>query len=139
MWDQMSDASSSPVWEVEFDMGILIPFEPLENVLLRSAENVMDLVDLVEFVLAREEWEEAQDFEEDAANSPHIHLVVVVALGQQTLRRPVPPGRDILGVALALHALAGAEIDQLYFLVLQQDILPRTWSDSVAGWWLDTA
>lgn len=106
MGDQVPDARSSPVREVELNMSILIPLESLEHVLLRSAEDVVDLVDLVELILAREEWEEAQDFEEDAADAPDVHLVVVVAFGEQAFRRSVPPGRDILSVALTLHALA---------------------------------
>ena len=120
----MPDAGAPPVREVEFNMGILIPLEPLQDVLLGRAEHVVDLVDLVELVLAREQGEQRKDLEEDAAHAPHVHLVVVVALGEQALGRPVPPGGDVLGVPLALHALARAEVDQLYFFVLQQDVLP---------------
>ena len=54
VWYQVSDARSSLGWEVELDVGVLIPFEPLKNVLLRCSEHVVDLVDLVQLVLA---WE----------------------------------------------------------------------------------
>ena len=82
----------------------------------------MDFVDLVKFVLAGEQWEEAEDLEEDAAHTPDVHFVVVVSLGQETLRGPVPPGGDVLCVALPLYALARPKVDEFYLLILQQDV-----------------
>lgn len=45
---------------------------------------------------AQRTWEErveADDLEEHAADAPHVHLVVVVAVGQQALGGAVPAGR----------------------------------------------
>ena len=54
MWDQVSDTGPSLSWEVKLDMRVLVPFKPLQNVLLRCTQDVMDLVDLIQLVLA---WE----------------------------------------------------------------------------------
>lgn len=55
----------------------------------------MYFLDLVDFVVPGEECEEREHFEEHAADAPHIHFVVVVAIGEQTLGRAVPARRDI--------------------------------------------
>ena len=81
-------------------------------------------MDLVKFVVAREEWEEREHLEEDAANAPVVHLVVVVAVSHQTLGRTVPPGRYVLSERrLRVHPATRAEVSQLDLLVLDQDVL----------------
>ena len=40
----------------------------------------MNFVHLIKFVIAWEEWKEGEDFEVDAAHSPVVHLVVIVAV-----------------------------------------------------------
>jgi hypothetical protein len=40
--------------------------------------------------LTREEGVEGHNLKHDTAHTPHVHLVVVVAISQQALRRPVP-------------------------------------------------
>ena len=92
MRNQMPDPCTSLGWKVELDMGILVPFEPLEHVLLRGTQNIVDLVDLVELVLSREQWEERQDLEPHAARAPEVHLVGVVPVREQALGRAVPAG-----------------------------------------------
>ena len=56
----------------------------------------MDFVHLIQLVIPREKREKGQDFKIDAAYSPVVHLVVVVAIGEEALGRPVPPRADIL-------------------------------------------
>ena len=51
---------------------------------------------MVELVVAGEEREKGQNFEENAANAPMVHLVIVIAVGEQTFGRSVPPRRNIL-------------------------------------------
>ena len=59
-----------------------------------------------------------------AADAPHVHLVVVVAVREQALRCAVPAGADVLGVwLLAVDAAAGAKVGQLQHLVADQNIL----------------
>lgn len=60
-----------------------------------------------------------EDFEEDASGTPHVHLLRVVSVGQQTLRRSVPAGGDVLGVRrFGVDAPAGAEVCQLQHVIL---------------------
>ena len=56
----------------------------------------MYLVHLVELVVARKEREEGKDFEVDTSHSPVVHLVIIVAIREQALGRPVPASRDVL-------------------------------------------
>jgi len=80
-------------------------------------------MDLVEFVVAREEWEERQDFEEDTAHAPNVHFVSVVAVSHQTFRRSVPPGRNVLRQwRLAVEAAATAQVCQFDCISREQDV-----------------
>ena len=60
--------------------------ELVEQVLRRGTADVMDLVNLVYFVVSREKREERKDLEEYTADSPNIHLMVIVPVCQQALR-----------------------------------------------------
>jgi hypothetical protein len=56
----------------------------------------VDLVHLIQFIVTWEQGEEREDFKIDAADSPIVHLMIVIAISEQTLRRSVPPCADIL-------------------------------------------
>ena len=43
---------------------------------------------------------QSEHLEEDAPEAPEIHLVVIVPIREEALRRPVSAGRNILGVRL---------------------------------------
>lgn len=95
--------------EFEFESGLLL--ELLQQRVRRRAKDVMNFVNLIELVVAREQRAQSKHLEEDAADSPVVHLVVVVAVSQQALRRPVPPGRDVLCERrLRVDSAAGPEV-----------------------------
>ena len=81
----MSDSCSTSMWKVEFNMSILIPLESFQNVFRWCAKYVMDFVDLVEFILTWEKWEQGQNLEENTTHSPDVHFVIVIPFCQQTL------------------------------------------------------
>ena len=62
----------------------------IEQVLVRAAEDSVDFMNLVELVVAGKEGEESEHFEDNAPHSPEVHLVAVVAIGEQTLGSAVP-------------------------------------------------
>ena len=84
-------------WEVDLHMRGLA-LEPVQQFLPRGAEHVVDAVDLVELVLPREQRFLGDELEQHAAEPPNVHLLVIVAVGHQTLGRPVPPCGDIVGI-----------------------------------------
>ena len=87
----------------------------------------MDLMNLVKFVVAGEEGEEGEHLEEDAADSPVVHLVVVVTVSQQAFRRPIPPSRYIFCEgSLRIDSSAGSEISKFHLIVFDQNILPNS-------------
>ena len=55
----------------------------------------MNFVHLVQLVIAWEEGEQRENLKVYAADAPVVHLVIVVAIGQQALRRPVPASADV--------------------------------------------
>lgn len=46
----------------------------------RCAHHVVNLLYLVRLVSAGKKGEKAQNFKEDAANTPHVHLVIIIAI-----------------------------------------------------------
>jgi hypothetical protein len=58
-----------------------LPLEFGEQVSRRRSKNVMNFVDLVELVVAREERVQREHFKVHASDSPVVHFVVVVAVG----------------------------------------------------------
>ena len=81
--DQFRNAGSldAPQTELGEVHVACMPLELVEQLLVGCAEDVMDLVHLVELVIAWEEGEQGNDFEHDTADAPQVHLVAVVAVG----------------------------------------------------------
>ena len=102
--------------------GVLL--ESIEDFLRGRAQNVVDFVYLVEFIVAGEEWKQGKDLEKDTAHAPNIHLVPVVPISHQTLRCAVPTRRDVLCQGrFAIEAPTAAEIRQLDRITGQQYVL----------------
>ena len=95
----------------------------------------MDLVHLVDLVVTREQRKERDNFEEDAANAPEVHLVAVVPISEQALGCAVPACRDVLCVRLLrVDTTTGAEVSQLHVVLHEEDVLRLdvTMEDAVA-------
>ena len=102
--------------------GVLL--ESVQESLLWGSQNIMDFVDLVKLVSSREEGEERKDFKENAAHSPNVHFVAVVAVSQKTLRGSIPSSRDILSKrGLGINPSAGAKVSQFNGVVEKEDVL----------------
>jgi hypothetical protein len=54
--------------------------ELIEELFLWGSKDVVDSVNLIKFVGAREEWGEGEHLEKDATNTPIIHLMVVISI-----------------------------------------------------------
>ena len=93
--DQLGDARPTLRFKVEFHVAGHA-LELGEKFGGRSAEDVMDLMHLVKFIVSWEQREKGQDFKVDTADSPVVHLMIVVAVGQEALGWPVPSRADIL-------------------------------------------
>ena len=84
----------------------------------------MDLMNLVDFVIAWEEGEERDHFKEHASHPPQIHLVPVVSVRQQALGGSVPTRGDVLCVRLlGVDAAARPEVGELDVVLHEQDVL----------------
>jgi hypothetical protein len=86
MRDQMADPCSSLHRKVKLYMCILVPRKPLQHMLTRCPKHVMDLMDLIQFILPWKQWEQTQDLKEHTAHSPDIHLIIIIPLCKKTLR-----------------------------------------------------
>ena len=81
----------SPFLGREVDLHVRsVASEVLQDPLGRRAEDIVDFVDLVKFIFAWEQREQRRDLEEDTADPPDVHFVVVVPVCQQALGGSVP-------------------------------------------------
>ena len=98
-----------------------LALEAVQHLLPRGPEDVVDSVDLVQLVLAREERLFGDEFEEHAAEAPDVHFLIIVAVGHEALRGPVPAGGDVVGVGEGgVLALARAEVGELDEVALEE-------------------
>lgn len=78
----------------------------------------MNLMNLIKFVISWKQREQSKDFEVYTSDTPVVHLVIVVAVRQQTLRWPVPPGRNVLCEGwLRVYSSARAKVCQFDLII----------------------
>ena len=70
----------------------------LEHFSPGSTKDVVNPMNLIQLVFAREEWLFGDQLEQYAAKTPNIHFLVVIAISHQTLRSPVPASGDIVSI-----------------------------------------
>lgn len=75
-----------------------LTFESIEHILSRSTQNIVYPVDLVQFVLAWKQGLLGDQFEQDAAETPNVHLLIIIAICHETLRCSVPSRGDVVRV-----------------------------------------
>lgn len=83
----------------------------------------MNFLNLVHLIVAREEWEKSKHFEKHTAQTPIVHLVIVVAISHQALWRSIPSCANVLSEGwLTINTATGAEIGQFDLVVLNENI-----------------
>lgn len=70
----------------------------IQNLLLRSPHDAKDSGDLIELTFSWKEGILGVKLKKHTAYAPHVHLLGVVAIRHEALGRPVPPGRNVLGM-----------------------------------------
>lgn len=121
--DQLGDAGALLPREVKLHVA-RHALELREELGRRRAEDVMDFVHLVELVVAREKREKGEDLKVHAADSPVVHLVIVIAVSEQALWRSVPPRANVLREGrLRVDATARAEVSQLHLVFFEEYVL----------------
>ena len=86
----------------------------------------MNFLNLVHLIVAWEEWEESEHFEKHTSQTPIVHLMIVVAIGHQTLWGSIPSCANVLSEWwLTINATTGAEISQFDLVVLDENIFTK--------------
>jgi len=84
----------------------------------------VDFLNLVHLVIAWKEGKEREHFEKYAAQSPVVHLVIVVAVSHEALGGPVPTRADVLSEGrLAVDAATRAEVGELDLVIFNKNVL----------------
>ena len=82
--------------------------KPLKQFLSRGAKNAVDLVDLVQLIRPWKQWEEANYFEEYAAQRPDILSLIILLLMKHDLWGSVIPSANMIRkTTLSSHYLIG--------------------------------
>mmetsp|Transcript_10 Transcript_10/g.40 ORF Transcript_10/g.40 Transcript_10/m.40 type:complete len:325 (+) Transcript_10:328-1302(+) len=121
--DELVDAAAGGFLKVEVHV-LRHVLHLLEQLRRRRADDAVNLLDLIELVRPGEQREQRHDLEEHAPDAPHVHLVVVVPVREQTLRGSVPPRGDVLRVRLlAVNPPARPKVREFQLVVHDQDVL----------------
>ena len=122
--DAVANALALFTW-IKVDLHVsCVPRKVVQELFVRCPDGLVDLVDLVELVLAGEQRAQTEHFVHDAADAPNVHLVGVISVREQALRRAIPPGRNVLGQRHVLvEAAAAAEIGELDGFAVEQNVL----------------
>jgi len=96
----------------------------LNDIIRRRSEEFGDDGELIDVVLAGEEWLALQHLREDAACTPNVNLNVVLLPGEHDLGRAVVSGRDISGHLWVLDSRE-AEVANLEITVLVDEDVAR--------------
>ena len=83
----------------------------------------MNFIELIQFILPWKEWLKSLQLVEDAADSPIIHFVVVIAIRQQTLWWTVPNRTNVFGEWLFSELLARTEVSHFHCVSINENIL----------------
>lgn len=79
MWNQLHNAGAFSRWEIELHVGCVL-LELSEQVFIWSANDVVNFVHLVQFIVAWEKREQRNYLEQHAADAPNVHFVPVIAV-----------------------------------------------------------
>eukprot|EP00469_Lotharella_globosa_P014354 CAMPEP_0167821422 /NCGR_PEP_ID=MMETSP0112_2-20121227/6789_1 /TAXON_ID=91324 /ORGANISM="Lotharella globosa, Strain CCCM811" /LENGTH=260 /DNA_ID=CAMNT_0007722391 /DNA_START=891 /DNA_END=1669 /DNA_ORIENTATION=+ len=115
---------TNTVGEVEILDVRRVPPEPGYDLLRGGTHDLVDLLDLVEFVGPWEQGKERDDLEHHAPDPPQVHLEVVVPVGEQGFRRSVPSRGDVLGEGrLGVNPSTRPEVGELELLSHDKHVL----------------
>jgi hypothetical protein len=81
-------------------------------------------MDLIKFILAWEQRLFGDEFEEHTAETPNVHLLIIIAVSHEALGSTIPPGGDVVSIGRGrVFALAGAKVSQLDEVSLHKNVL----------------
>jgi len=122
MWNQFCDACAFDGWEVELHV-CRVFLELGEQAFFWRPKDVMNFVHLIKLIVAWKQREKRNDFKHDAADSPEVHFVSVVPIGEQAFRSAVPAGGNVLSVWLfRVDPATAAEVGQFDLVVHQKNV-----------------
>lgn len=88
------------------------------------SEYIVDFMYLVYFIISGEQRKQRNNLKENTAHTPEIHFVTIVAVSQKTLRRPIPPRRNILSVwLLGVNSSAGPKVSKFDVVFRKENVL----------------
>ena len=76
---QLNDTGSLNNWEIKLHMSSVL-LEVVEQRFFRRSQNVVNFMDLVNFIVSRKQREERDDFEKDTSKAPHVHFITIISI-----------------------------------------------------------
>jgi hypothetical protein len=76
---QLNDTGSLNNWEIKLHVSSVL-LEVVEQRFFRRSQNVVNFMDLVNFIVSRKQREERDDFEKDTSKAPHVHFITIISI-----------------------------------------------------------
>jgi hypothetical protein len=61
---------------------IVVLFEFFEQFLCGGTKNIMNPMDLIKFIISWEQWKKGEHLKENTANTPIVHFMIIITVGQ---------------------------------------------------------
>ena len=97
--------------------------ELIEQFSIWSSNYIVDFMNLIKLIGTWKKRSQSKYLEENTADAPVVHLVVIVTIGQEALRWPIPPCRNILSKwRFRIDASTWSKICQLNSISWDQNV-----------------
>ena len=95
IWDQLTQRGWNEFWESKTDLCCkLVALWPFT--LSGTSQNSTSLVDLISFIVSREEWSHQIKFGHDSSQSKYIYWRIIIRTSEKNLRSSVPSCTHII-------------------------------------------
>ena len=75
-----------------------LTFETVNELLFRSSKDIINAMYLIKFIPTWEERFFGDEFKENTAKSPNVHLLIIISVSHEALWGSIPPGGDVVSV-----------------------------------------
>ena len=79
MWNHFGETLPLLFWKINLHMRCMLPKE-IKDLFTRSANDIVNLIYLVQFIVAWEEGTERENLVHYASHSPNVHFITVIAV-----------------------------------------------------------
>lgn len=125
VWYQLFNSSPFFHRKVEFHVTSYL-LKLLQKRIIWCSEYVVYFMNLIKFVVAREQRKQRQHFEKYTTHSPVVHFVIIISICKQTLGRSIPTSGYVFGERrLRVYSSTRSEVGKFDLIIFNEDVFTK--------------